>query len=277
MSPYIPWLAAWEQAHYGPDGFYARESNPEPHFRTGMMEGSTRIEQLFTELVTQFERIGKPKDFTVLDAGSGNDALARSLKDLASQHGLHWHIESHNYHDGDLREIDARGGAGAVVAHELLDDIPCTIAELDENLRAVRIDVDPQTGHESVGDHLLPAEVAWLERWWPPTVAFARREIGITRDLLMRRLLGLFDSGCMIMIDYCTTQGARTSGQIDAGTLIGYQHGRPTRPVPDGLMNITAHVALESLVAQALEHTGSEPRTWRESAQSDFHWLVQPL
>lgn len=277
MSPYVPWRDAWERAHYGPRGFYREYPNPEQHFRTAVMDSSSRTSLIFEEVRHQYQRIGKPKDFTVLDAGSGNARLHHELTSLITQHELPWHIQSHNFPDGDLREIQSFGGAGVVIAHELLDDIPCTIAELNEHLLPVRIDVDPLTGHEIVWGELSAQETAWLNRWWPATVSLARREIGITRDQLWAKLLGLFDTGCAIMIDYCTTFSERASGHFDAGTLIGYQNGRATRPIPDSSMNITAHVSIESLIELAAQLGKPAPEVRRESVHSDFHWLVQPL
>ena len=278
MSPYVPWRDAWEHAHYGADGFYRAHSNPEKHFRTAIMDAHPRLTQILEELHEQYRRIGEPTDFTVFDAGSGNAALEGALRDYFAEHSLNWQLRSHNFLDGDVRNLKSLGGAGAVIAHELLDDIPCTIAELDDNLQPVRIDVDPLTGHERLGERRITEEEArWLDTWWPATVPAARREIGITRDNTWRTLLGLFDSGCAIMIDYCTTQQERLTGLFDSGTLIGYQHGRATRPLPDGSMNITAHVALESLIAVGTDLGKPAPEIRRESAHSDFHWLVQPL
>lgn len=278
MSPYVPWRDAWEHAHYGADGFYRAHSNPRSHFRTAVMDSELRRSQIIDAVHTHYRRIGEPSDFTVFDAGSGNAVLEDALRGYIFEHSLSWQLRSHNFLEGDVRDLTSLGGAGAVIAHELLDDIPCTIAELDDNLRGIRIDVDPHTGHERLGEEsITEEEAAWLETWWPATVPAARREIGLTRDNTWRTLLGLFDTGCAIMIDYCTTQQERSTGLFDAGTLIGYQHGRATRPIPDGSMNITAHVAVESLIAVGTDLGKPAANIRRESAHSDFHWLVQPL
>jgi len=275
MSP--TWRDAWESAHYGPHGFYRANPDPADHFRTAVMDSSEISSEIFDIAYLQYKRLGSPEIFTVVDCGAGSGDLTRDLRLTCKHFGLPWHIESLNFPATDIREIAPRGGAGVVIAHELLDDIPGQVVELDDNCTPHVVHVDPITGTESLGDLSSGEECAWLDTWWPATVPGARREIGLDRDALWRTLLRVFDSGCAVMIDYCTTQPDRARGVFDAGTLTGYRAGRITRPVPDGRMNITAHVCIDSLVEVGRELDKPAAVISRPNTHADFHWLVQQL
>jgi SAM-dependent MidA family methyltransferase len=276
-APTQPWLAAWELAHYGPNGFYELNQNPEQNFRTMVMDDPATSAKIFEIVYENYLRIGSPNIFTVMDAGSGNGNLAKEFQSYAAQNSLPWEIIEHNFSDGDIRNLSPIGGAGAVIAHELLDDIPCQVVELADTLNPLRVYVDPETGYETLGEAISEQEANWLQKWWPATETGARREIGLTRDQTWERLLTLFDAGCAIMIDYCTTQPDRERGLFDAGTLTGYRHGRVQRPIPDGSMNITAHVCLESLIDAGKRLGRPAPQVHIPLEVTDFRWLVQQL
>lgn len=275
MSP--TWRDAWESAHYGPHGFYRANPNPADHFRTAVMDSPKVSSKIFDIAYSQYRRLGSPTTFSVLDCGAGTGDLTRDLRISFENNGLPWEVRSLNLTDGDIRDLAPLGGAGVVIAHELLDDIPCQVVELDDNRTPHVVHVDPVTGTESLGDPSSSEDCAWLDTWWPATVPGARREIGLDRDALWRTLLRVFDSGCAIMVDYCTTQSDRARGVFDAGTLTGYRAGRITRPVPDGRMNITAHVCLDSLVEVGRELDKPAASISRPHTHADFHWLVQQL
>ncbi len=93
---------------------------------------------------------------------------------------------------GDLRRIapELAPAAGMVVAHEVLDDVPCDVVEIDDDGRPRLVTVDPVTGMSFLGPDLDDAEAchhlgvdatrarAWLARWWPGGEPAARREVG---------------------------------------------------------------------------------------------------
>jgi SAM-dependent MidA family methyltransferase len=271
MSP--TWRDAWESAHYGPNGFYRANPNPVDHFRTAVMDSPDTSSKIFDIAYERYQQLGSPSAFTVMDCGAGTDDLLRDLRELCEHHQLPWTLQSLNFTDTDIREITPLGGAGVVIAHELLDDIPMDIAECNDDLQLMTVHVD-SNGVETLGEVF---ESEWVDTWWPATVPGARREIGSTRDAAWAQLLRVFDTGCAIMVDYCTTQVDRMRGVFDAGTLTGYYAGRITRPIPNGTMNITAHVCIESLaqVGQLMNKPTSE--ITRPDPRTDFHWLVQPL
>lgn len=275
MTP--TWRDAWELAHYGPHGFYRTNPDPSVHFRTAVMDSPETAHTIFTIAREQYQRLGSPHSFTLLDCGGGTGELARDLQILCGQHELSWNVTTLNFTDGDVRDLSPVGGAGVVIAHELLDDIPCQVVELDDHCLPHVMHVDPATGTESLGGSPSAQEQEWLATWWPATVPGARREIGIDRDRLWHTLLTIFDSGCAILVDYCTTHSDRLRGVWDAGTLAGYQSGRITRAVPDGHANITAHVCIESLIDVGRALGAPPAQISRPDPHSDFHWLVQQL
>lgn len=277
MAPYIPWQQAWESAHYGASGFYRRQQNPENHFHTSVMDSRAISQRIFQVALETFLSLGSPSVFTVLDVGAGNNQLTHDLHAAAVESGRNWTVMSHDLSDGDARNLTPRGGNGVVIAHEFLDDIPCTVAEVDADLNFCSVLVEPETGHEQLGVQVNNNERLWLEKWWPATVIGARREVGLARDRAWETLLKFFDHGSAIAIDYSHTLEQRQSGLFDSGTLVGYSHGRAKRPVPDGSMNITAHVSVDSLIETGAE-LGLPPAILEQPHKaSDFRWLHQPL
>jgi SAM-dependent MidA family methyltransferase len=57
--------------------------------------------------------------------------------------------------------------------------------------------------------------------------------------------VGRVRAGVALAVDYGHEAPARPRG----GTLTGYRDGRQVPPVPDGSVNLTAHVALDSVAA----------------------------
>ena len=187
---------------------------------------------------------------------------------------------------GDILDVAATAptGPGLIVAHELLDDIPCDIVEPDNEGRLRLVLVDPVNGAESIGPALDDHEgcgrwgingtalADWSRTWWPRQEAAARIEVGLSRDIAWQTISSLVPTGLAIAIDYGHVLPDRAAGRWDAGTLAAYVDGRPTRPVPDGLRNITAHVALDACAAAAPAAT---TRLIPPSGGDDFWWLAQ--
>jgi SAM-dependent MidA family methyltransferase len=53
--------------------------------------------------------------------------------------------------------------------------------------------------------------------------------------------------GCALAVDYGHRRGERPAG----GTLTGFRGGRQVRPLPDGSCDVTAHVAVDSVITAA--------------------------
>jgi SAM-dependent MidA family methyltransferase len=282
MSPYIPWINAWESAAFGPGGFYgefgSKGRNPYEHFRTAVASDPDLAGELFPYLLETYKYCGSPSQFLILDVGGSDGSLMRNLQPLIHLKGLNWKTQIFDVSSGDARKIPIREKFGVVIAHELLDDIPTSVVEFDLDLTPRVVLVDPVSGHEQLGESISQTEWEWLNRWWPQTVPHARRELGITRDHTWVKLVNIFSVGRAIAIDYSHSLDQRTKGLFDAGTLTGYQLGSSVRAIPNGEVNITAHVALDSCASAAIASRVDITTTSIidiDPVHTDFRWLIQ--
>jgi SAM-dependent MidA family methyltransferase len=210
---------AWQQALYGPDGFYRRE-RPSAHFRT-----SVHVSPLFGQAIARLARLLELDQ--VVDIGAGSGELGKVLR-----------TEGLTVLDVELDDELPEHLSGLVIANEWLDNIPCEVVEWD----------DGGTPHYLLAD-LTPGPVVkgndlhWLERWWPGEPG-DRAEIGSTRDRSWAGVIDRLMPGSLaVAIDY----GHLTAGRPPYGTLTGFRNGRECDPTPDGTCDLTAHVALDSL------------------------------
>ena len=142
---------------------------------------------------------------------------------------------------GELSDLDDV----LVLAHEWLDVVPCTVAEVVAPGRLAVVLVDRDTGEETAGPAPTADELAWCAAWWPvgDLPVGARVEVGLARDLAWRDLVSRVRRGTLLAVDYGHTRDDRPLG----GTLTAYRSGALVVPVPDGSCDLTAHVAVDSL------------------------------
>lgn len=268
-TPLPPWRTAWDQALYGPAGFFRREA-PRDHFRTSV-HGSDLVARALLRLVRE---AGLD---TVVDLGAGRGELLVDLHRLAPDLDL-LGVEVAR-RPADLpapiawSPVPPQSVDGLVVAHEWLDDVPCHVVEVDPAGVVRVVHVDPLTGRESLGHALdgpgVPASMAaWLDRWWPLAgrEPGARAEVGTSRDRAWAEVVGTVGRGLALAVDYGHTAGDRPA----AGSLRSYRAGREVDVVPDGSCDVTAHVAVDAVAAavggrvlrqrDALDRLGLDPR-----------------
>ncbi|MCP4845818.1 MAG: hypothetical protein GY901_12085, partial [Actinomycetia bacterium] len=261
--PLRAWVDAWDDANHT---FYTHHA-PEQHFRTSIDAGTATARRIAALLAPAH---GQPRPATdsslprcIVDIGSGSGALLTQLAALVDDEvtligvdvrprpdDLPSTIQWRQVHvTRDVEDITGMDGriTGLVIAHEFLDDVACPVIELDDDLRPRIVQVEAATGAEVLGPDLAdpaaeallggisPGEArAWLDRWWPATKPLARREVGLPRDLLWRRLTRILGSGHAIAIDYAHRLDDRRSGLWDGGTVKGFVDGAPCRPRLDG-------------------------------------------
>jgi SAM-dependent MidA family methyltransferase len=179
-----------------------------------------------------------------------------------------------------------------VVAWELLDVVPCSVLEVDVAGTAREVLVDPASGRERLGPPAGPDDLAWCSRWWPieGLAEGDRVEVGRGRDALWAASAARVRSGVLLGVDY----GHTRAGRPPAGGLTGYRAGRAVPPVPDGSMDLTAHVALDAVAdAGCRAGAGREVMTPQHEALQTlaltdaelldpaglggFTWLLQPV
>ncbi|MCP2164679.1 SAM-dependent methyltransferase [Goodfellowiella coeruleoviolacea] len=255
------WQDAWQESLYGANGFFARGERPAAHFRTAPLVGPEFAEVLLELLARVDTALGQPAQLDFVDLGAGGGELAGAVRELATGDlarrlrvcavdlappvpipGVHWR-----------RELPAEV-IGLLVGHEWLDAVPCPVVQLHQG-RPHRLLVDPE-GVEQVGAPAGPAELAWLDRWWPLQRDGDRAEVGTPRDAAWANAVTAVRAGCALAVDYGHLAADRAAGRYRAGTLTGYQHGYQVPPVPDATRDITAHVALDACAA-ALDWTGT--------------------
>lgn len=243
------WKQAWDQALYGPSGFFRRES-PAAHFRT-----SVHASTLFAEaLLTLVRRCGLD---TVVDVGAGRGELLRHL------HALDPTLELLGVEiaarPADLPEAIAWTTAlpesvdGLVVANEWLDNVPCHVVQVADDGRLRVVHVDPATGQETLGspvdDRAVPATLrTWCEQWWPldPSAPGTRAEVGTSRDQAWADVVGRLTRGVAVAVDYGHTRDTRPP----LGSLRSYRAGREVDLLPDGSRDVTAGVAVDAVAAR---------------------------
>lgn len=262
MTTPRPWRQAWQDALYGPDGFYRRAEGPAGHFLTAT-HGAVGVE-LARGLLAYLDLAWGMPVAHVVDIGAGRGELAGTLAELAGASGRELRVTAVDIVDRPdgldprVEWLRSPGGAAlppelapllagdgvAVVAHEWLDVVPCPIGQVDEDgtLREVLVDAD---GQESLGEPLTGADLAWADRWWPTGEEYDRVEVGRPRDEAWGQVLRELRSGVAVAVDY----GHRAATRPPAGTLTGFRAGREELPVPDGGCDLTAHVAMDSLGA----------------------------
>jgi SAM-dependent MidA family methyltransferase len=215
----VTFRQAWQQALYGPDGFY-RQHAPADHFRTSVHASP----QFAAAIVRLAQQIGTT---TITDIGAGRGELAAAVARLAPEISV-VSIEL----DSDFPQRLN----GLVIANEWLDNIPCEVVVMDDGPRYVLADGSP-------GPVVEGNDLEWLSEWWP--LDEGRAEIGLPRDQAWAEVVGRLDHGTAIAIDY----GHVRDDRPPYGTLSGYRNGRECAPEPDGSCDITAHVALDSVAA----------------------------
>lgn len=248
----LPWREAWHEALYGPRGFYRGTTGPAGHFTTSTHGPLGQV------LAEALGRLADREDVHhVVDVGCGRGELLTHL--AARRPDLRLTGADVVDRPADLPDAVAwlrcPGGAALpdeltelddvlVVAHEWLDVVPCTVAEVAPGRLAVVL-VDPTSGEELPGPDLTADELAWCARWWPvdDLPAGSRVEVGLSRDLAWHDLLARVRQGTVLAVDYGHTRGNRPRG----GTLTAYRSGAVVLPVPDGSCDLTAHVAVDSL------------------------------
>ncbi len=261
-----PWAQAWQQALYGPHGYY-RHTQPAAHFSTSVSllrrtmssglhsgSGSQPTGNIATAMAQLASHCQLPR---IVDIGCGEGDLLASLTlthpQLATTGievrprptelpaSIDWRISPGG------AELPARGElpeGSLVIAHEWLDDIPVPIVQrAAPNQPWQLVEVDPR-GTERLAGPPTAADQDWLARWWPHGI---RAEVGRPRDMVWQQLLRS-NSGrdhVFLAIDYSHSAADRPQ----AGSLAGYRNGRRCAPRPDAQHNITAAVALDAVAA----------------------------
>lgn len=145
----IPFDEFMDRALYGPDGFYMRSDGGRAG-RRGDFLTSPEVGPLFgavlaTYLDSEWDRLGRPDPFVVVDAGAGPGTLARSvLAAVPACSGAMRYLAveiSAAQRERHPEGIESRATMpddrfdGVIVANELLDNLPFRLAVFDQGWR----------------------------------------------------------------------------------------------------------------------------------------------
>ncbi len=207
-------------------------------------------------LDAEWERIGRPDPFTVVDAGAGPGALARSIlaagpacaeamRYVASEVSA---VQREQHPAGVESRADLPAGPfdGVIIANELLDNLPFRLAVHDGGWREAYVVALPDGRLvESLSDpfdpvpDVLPAHAALGAR--APIQDAARDWIEDAR----RRVR----NGSVVVIDYAVATTAELAGRPWREWLRTYRaHERGDHYLADpGAQDITTEVAIDQL------------------------------
>lgn len=267
-----PWSHAWNDALYGPAGFY-RTQSPRRHFATSV-NGVPGTVDVLADALAEFMHHHGLRNFVDLAAGQCDLVCAVAARDpevcaiamdirprLGSADGGRTHpgctgqgkwleLPVGRATLTAMRAALADIDEALVWAHEWLDVVPCEIAELgpDRELHYVLYDIE--NGVEELGGHISEADLQWCRLHWSPVELDVgdRVEIGRERDLRWSQVTQSLGSGIAIAVDFGHTADRRPR----RGTLTGYRDGRAVPAVPDGTCDLSAAVAMDSLGAPVL-------------------------
>jgi SAM-dependent MidA family methyltransferase len=257
----IPFSAYVELALYGPHGFYTDAAAPGAAGRRGDFLTSPEVGPLFGVVVARFldaewDRLGRPEVFTVVDAGAGPGTLARSV--LAAKPGCAAALRyvavevsdaQRERHPPDVVSVAAmpvEPVTGVVLANELLDNLPFRLAVHDGAWREEYV----MAGRDGSFAEVLSAPFDPLPAVLPPRPAHgARAPLQDAAAAWLTEARRLVVRGSVVVVDYARPSTAELAALPWRSWLRTYRaHDRGRHPLADpGDQDITVDVALDQL------------------------------
>lgn len=275
----IPFAGFMSLALYGEHGFYSTSGRAG---RRGDFITSPEVGPLFGAVLArwidaEWERLGRPADFTVVDAGAGPGTLARAVlaaapacssamryvavETSAAQRGMHPEgVDS-------VATMPTELGDGVVIANELLDNLPFSLWVHDDGWREACV-ASSGDGFVEVlrtGEAPFPLKPGAPHGARVPVQTAAARWLGDA--------LGSLSRGSVMVVDYCTARTVEAAVMPWREWLRTYAaHGRGGHYLRDpGTQDITAQVMIDQLAAVR------EPDAVRSQAQFLQRWGIDDL
>ena len=209
----IPFERFMELALYGEDGFYTR-ADAGSAGRRGDFITSPEVGPLFGAVLaryldTEWDRIGQPDQFTVVDVGAGPGTLARSIlaatarcSDALQYVAVEVSAAQRDRHPDQIESIITLPSEpidGVVIANELLDNLPFRLAVFDAGWREAYVDV----GSDGSLVEVLSAPIDPLPPYLISTAALGARAPLIERAAAyVSEMRAIIRTGSLLTVDY---------------------------------------------------------------------------
>ncbi len=255
----IPFRDFMELALYGGHGFYATGRTG----RRGDFITSPEVGPLFGAVIArfldaEFERLGRPEPFTVVDAGAGPGTLARAVATArpACAPALRYvaverSADQRRVHPPD---VESRGDLppgpvdGVVLANELLDNLPFRLVVFDGAWREAYV----AEGADGAFVERLDAPIDPVRSVLPPRPPHgARAPLQEDAAGWLAAARAIIRTGRVVVFDYArhsTNELAMSPWRDWLRTYRGHSRGGHYLAAP-GEQDITADVALDQLAA----------------------------
>ena len=260
----MPFDRFMEIALYDPDhGYYT--SGRLRSDRAGDFLTSPEVSPLFGETVSRFiaaeiDRVGRP--FTLVEVGAGSGSLLGPLLAAlpeppdrvvavevspTARESLAERLPGIEVH-GSLEAVDSRF-RGAVVANELLDNLPVAVAVRSGPRWLERVVVVVGQGLGYAHAEARPAVTAWARRQAADVPDGSVVEVQLAAAAWLRDALGRVDAGAVVVFDYGDTPDG-LAGRRGEGTVRTYRghHLGPDPLAEPGSTDITVDVDFEALL-----------------------------
>jgi SAM-dependent MidA family methyltransferase len=270
-----------ELALYGVEGFYMRADGGSAG-RRGDFITSPEVGPLFGAVIARYldaewERLGRPDPFTVVDAGAGPGTLARTVRaarpdclDALDYVAVEVSPAQRARHPEGVRSTDRLPHEpidGVVLANELLDNLPFRLAVFDDGWREAFVDLAADGRFVEV----LSAPFDVAPPVLPPTAPFGARAPLVDRAAeFVRAARGVVRTGSVVVLDYGTPITPMLAGRPWREwlrTYRGNERGDHYLAAP-GTQDITIDVPIDQL---------PEPATARAQAQFLQRWGIGDL
>ncbi len=265
-----------ERALYGAQGFYSTAGFAG---RRGDFITSPEVGPLFGAVLArwidaEFERLGQPDDFRVVEVGAGPGTLARSILLAAPQWTGRYvavelsAVQRATHPDGvESAAIPPdEQMSGVVIANELLDNLPFRLAVFDGGWREAVVEV---ADDGSLREHLVAPPRDWA--WLPAEASHAARvPIQQQASDWVNAVRARLTKGTLLAFDYCTALTAELAAVPWRNWLRTYSaHERGEHYLRNpGTQDITAEVCLDQL---------PPPSAVRTQAQFLQRWGIDDL